>query len=551
MSFMVNSLKKEKNKLEILNELILDTSYTQNESDLFNILLKKTTSIIGADFGYIVSLMNERDDVDIIGKYNLPYGYIEDINKLEIKKTQVLQKSNKSIVIIGFSDINNSATKYLATKYNLKTVIKLPIKGKHNDFSAMMTFCSHKNPGHFDRHKTFLETLANTIDILLRKQQENEKYQSKLIRIEKLRALGELAGGVVHDFNNLLSAILGISQIALSKELDDEIKQYFEVINRAALDGKGIVDRIQGFNKSYSFKSKEAFLINSLIQSCIDIVKHRWKNDYERNGIKLEITTEFESQSKIYCSEHEIREVFINIIMNAMDAMDRGGTLTIRTYDNDDKVIIEIQDTGDGISEDIKDRIFEPFFSTKNTKGTGLGLSIVNNIVKSHGGKIDVDSKIGYGTKFVVSFDRYSNEVTTEVRGEDFKEDIAFDGLKVLIVDDNYYVADIFSKMLELFNVEAEIETNSMKVIDKLSVEKYDIIFCDLAMPQLNGKEVAMKVKKLYPDLGFILITGWTNNSDVDNDKNIDYVLKKPCTIDELAIAIKYIIKSKEVLIAE
>ncbi|MGF7059816.1 ATP-binding protein [Brassicibacter mesophilus] len=539
-----NALYREKNKLELINELILDMSYMQSGNELLNTSLKKLTDIVGVDFGYIISLMGENDSKDIIGRYNLPYGFLEELSKIKYDKNNTLEVSSNGVTIETSTRFKELQKAHISKKYGIKTVIKIPIKGKEKDINALILLFSSKDSVLFNEHMPFLEAVGSTMLALFKKQKDNEEYHNGLIKAEKLRALGELAGGIAHDFNNLLTAILGFSQIALTKQLDKEIKEYFEIIYKSALDGKAIVDKIQSFNRKHYNNIRAPHLLNSIVESSIEMARPRWKNTYESNGIRLEMIRELNSKSEIYCNEHEIREVVLNILMNAMDAMDNGGFLIIKTYDKANKVFIEIQDTGTGISHEIREKIFEPFFSTKEARGTGLGLSIVRRIVEDHDGDIELESELGYGSRFKISFNKHKSDKKIDKINTKTNELMKFDNLKALVIDDKEQVGGTIVKMLDVINVKAETELHSGEVMDRLSECKYDIIICDLAMPVMNGIEVAKFVKYRYPDIKFILMTGWPGGLQEDTIRYIDYVLHKPCTIDELASAVNSVILS-------
>ena len=225
-----------------------------------------------------------------------------------------------------------------------------------------------------------------------------------------------------------------------------------------------------------------------------------------------------------------------------MDAMESGGTLTVRTYDRDNKAYLEIEDTGVGMAEEVKERIFEPFYSTKESQGTGLGLSICNGIIQDHSGKINVESSQGVGTKFTIAFDTY---VSDESISEDNDEIASFKGTKALVVDDKIQVARTIGELLGVLKVHADIEISSLNACDRIEKDSYDVIFCDLAMPNLNGLDLVRIIRNKHPNVKCVLMTGWTGEIAEEHLKDIDYVLEKPCLIEDLASALETVIKPR------
>lgn len=534
-------LHKENKKLEFVNDLILESSYKQSNDELLNTALKKISEIMDIDFGYIANYTEKEVTVrNVEGKYNLPDGILEEVTNYRFKSNEIIENMRNKVLVISEEDFETLQQKYISKKYNFKTLITVPIGFNGTSATKLILLFSSKEKKDLLRYVPLLETIGNTLWMLLQKQRIYEDYHHSIVRTEKLRALGELAGGIAHDFNNLLTTILGFSQIALTHELSDDIKIYMDIIYKSALDGKKIVERIQSFNRKKFDEKRDVYLINSIVESGIEMAKPRWKNFYESYGNNLSIIRELNSHSKIFCVEHEIREVIINLLSNAMDAMEDGGTLTIRTYDEEDKAVVEIGDTGPGIPEEIQKEIFEPFYSTKGAKGTGLGLSIVKDIINGHEGSIQLESKTGEGSIFRLYFNKYiGDKVSIEMPGSDTCVKPNMDTkLNILVVDDIQQVGDTIVQMLKAIGINADIETESVKVIHRLSEKNYDIIICDLAMPEINGIDLSVLVKKQYPKTKFILITGWPGKFKNEGYDSVDSILRKPLTIEELVQAI-------------
>jgi len=251
------------------------------------------------------------------------------------------------------------------------------------------------------------------IQLTIRDITEKKEMEERLFRSEKLRALGELAGGVAHDFNNVLAAILGRAQL-LNKILESpvkierrksvrDLKKGLAIIEKAAMDGAETVRRIQEFSRvrddDRHFTEVD---VNKIVDDALEFTKVRWKNAPESKGMKIKIQRNASSLPLIEGSASELREVFINLINNAVDAMPQGGYIKIKTFREKSHVLISVEDTGIGIPKVIRDRIFDPFFTTKDPQSSGLGMSVSYGIIDRHRGTIKLESVEGKGTTFTV-----------------------------------------------------------------------------------------------------------------------------------------------------
>ena len=232
---------------------------------------------------------------------------------------------------------------------------------------------------------------------------QDKHLRAHLLQSEKLRALGEMAAGVAHNFNNILTTILGHTQLLLAYPSDTAtVHDGLCIIEKATKDAAQVVRRIQTFARSNP--AAECLLTDlvHVIKEAVETTRPVWKEQAGLQGRCIEVSLEFDPIPVVPCRAAELREVLTNLVLNAVDAMPSGGNLAIRTYLQGGFACIAVSDTGAGISEDMQQRIFEPFFTTKKEKGTGLGLSVSHTLIKDHGGDIEVQSRRGHGTTFVV-----------------------------------------------------------------------------------------------------------------------------------------------------
>jgi signal transduction histidine kinase len=238
---------------------------------------------------------------------------------------------------------------------------------------------------------------------------ELKQTQNQIVQQERLRAFGEMAGGVVHDFNNSLTSIIGYSDLLLNNAdilADRSITlRHLKTMNTAGRDAAHVVSRLRDFYRSR--ESEDVFAtvdLNEVIEQSVSLTQPKWKTQALTSGRKIEMKLDLEKLPPVSGNPAELREALTNLIFNAVDAMPAGGTVTLRSRTEDNAVLFEISDTGTGMSEDVRTRCLEPFFSTKGDKGTGLGLSMVFGIIKRHNGTLDIESAVDRGSTFRIRF---------------------------------------------------------------------------------------------------------------------------------------------------
>ncbi len=222
--------------------------------------------------------------------------------------------------------------------------------------------------------------------------------QRTVVRTERLRALGDMAGGLSHDFNNTLAAILGRSQLLLTQVEDPEIRRQLEVVEEAALEAAQTMRRVQEFVRTRRERPFFTVELGPLAADVLEATRGRWKDDAEARGISYEVRVEAAPAPAVAGDPLELREALTAIVHNALDAMPDGGRLTVVTAPDGDAVRCVVADSGRGMTDDVRERVFEPFFTTKGARGTGLGLSVAYGILMRHGGDLDVSSRPGDGT---------------------------------------------------------------------------------------------------------------------------------------------------------
>ncbi|MCA1555558.1 MAG: PAS domain S-box protein, partial [Acidobacteria bacterium] len=224
---------------------------------------------------------------------------------------------------------------------------------------------------------------------------------------EKMRSLGQLSAGVAHNFNNALAAVLGRTQLLLRSVTDERQRRSLEVIETATQDAAEIVRRIQTFARRAPSAAFSQVSLARLVTDAVQLTRMSWQDDAHVHNLRYDVNfiNEAGASDLIEANATEVREVFVNLIFNALDAMPGGGRIELRETRRDNEwLIVRVRDTGEGIPSEFHDRIFEPFFTTKGSQGSGLGLAVSYGIIKRHGGTIEVESAKGNGTTFTLKF---------------------------------------------------------------------------------------------------------------------------------------------------
>jgi signal transduction histidine kinase/CheY-like chemotaxis protein len=373
-------------------------------------------------------------------------------------------------------------------------------------------------------------------ECLLIDMTEAKRLRERLGETEKLRALGELAGGVAHDFNNLLGAILGRVQLLRRRGYDDATMQDLAVIERAAQDGRETVRRIQEFSRTRRDRQFAAVNIGETMRDAVEITKTRWKTEAERRNVTIQVSVDTPAIPPVMGNASELREVFTNLVLNAIDAMPKGGGLHLSCWEDCNKILAEVRDTGVGMTEDTRRHLFDPFFTTKGPQGNGLGLSVVYGIVTRHGGRIDVATALGTGTTFLMEFPSAQGKIVAAGGDGAVMPQTLLRPGKILVIDDEVEIAEVVKDALSAEGHQVETACTGTEGLKLAGSRHFDLVFTDLGMPDMTGWEVAARIKAGDPKLPVVLVTGWGASLDQDEVKRrgISAVVHKPFEIDEL-----------------
>ncbi|HXA94257.1 MAG TPA: ATP-binding protein, partial [Candidatus Dormibacteraeota bacterium] len=336
------------------------------------------------------------------------------------------------------------------------------------------------------------------------------------------------------------ASILGRAQLLLERVQDVKLRQWLKVIERAAMDGARTVRRLQDFTGVRRDQPAVPVDLNQVVQQVLETTESTWRQDSRRRGIEIEVLTDLaEHLPKVAGDPSELREAFTNLVLNAVDAMPRGGTLTLRTSAPagqvaEREVAVEIIDTGTGIPEPIRQKIFDPFFTTKGPKGTGLGLSMTYGILSRHGARITVDSEEGRGTTFRLVFP--PTDQVAEAPPPFAAPPGPTETLRCLVVDDEEEVGDVVADILGAAGHHTTVARSGQEAVERLAAEPFDVVFTDLAMPGMTGWQVARAVKDRAPQAKVVLMSGFGVEVAPEElrTNGVDVVLAKPLQIQDV-----------------
>ncbi|GEM_PF-525348 len=385
--------------------------------------------------------------------------------------------------------------------------------------------------------------------------EELRRTQQVVVQQERLRALGQMASGIAHDVNNALSPILAYSELLLSKlpDLPEASRHQLQLIKKSGEDISHIVARMREFYRRRSDSEPLVEVdVNQTIHEVIELTRPRWRDISQREGVSIQIQHELEPQLPVLLSDpSEFREVLINLVFNAVDALPQGGTISFTTRSimvpvsekngaSERRVQVEVKDNGTGMDEKIRQRCLEPFFSTKSLHGgTGLGLAMVYGMVQRHEGHIEIDSSPGRGTCIRLTFPM--QEKALQAVRDNSPQDNPARALRVLCIDDDESIRQLLQDCLSDFKhrvITASSGEQGMELFRgaRQKNEPFEVVITDLGMPKMDGHQLARIIKAESPRTPIIMMTGWgaMMKADGETAPEVDAVVGKPPHLQRL-----------------
>jgi signal transduction histidine kinase/CheY-like chemotaxis protein len=554
-------------KLGTLNELVEMSTRIPKIQDLLASVLQSTMRAVHANIGSIMLLDQQRKTLRIAASRGLP-GEIHDEAEVRLGEGVAGKVAELGDAVI-VDDIEKDArfAKINDPKYGTGSFICMPVRvgdriigvinlAKKEDASTTPPTPRPFSPTDLQFLTALLTYIGYAVDNarLLQEAQESaaqvqvvvddlRSTQAQLVRGETLSAIGKLASGMAHHLNNLFAVILGRIETLLAKVAEPEAHRYLEIVQRAALDGAEVVRRVQRFSRVQPVSRTIPVDLNQLAQEVLELTRPRWHNEALLRQIRIDTALDLGNIRRVAGEYAPLREVLLNLVLNAIDAMPDGGRLGVKTWTDIEGVHCDVSDTGGGMSEEVRQRALDPFFTTKGPKSTGLGLSVTYGIIQRHNGKIEIDSASGRGTTVHITLPAVNAAVNAAAPAPSRPVTAPLllpAALRVLLVDDELEVRAALADMLGTSGHTAFQTAGGKEALAWLEAgQPVDLVLTDLGMPGMTGADVARAVRARWPQLRIGLMTGWDESEGLVSETSaiVDFVIAKPFNLQALLSA--------------
>ena len=547
-------------KLGTLNEVVELSARIPKIQDLLASVLQSTMRAVRANIGSIMLLNQEELTLRIAASRGLPEG-LQDEAEIRVGEGiagKVAQVGEP--IIVDDIETDPRFAKLNDPRYGTGSFMCMPVRvgdrvigvlnlAKKEDQSggsviraftptdlqflnALMTYIGYAvdNARLLDEAQDAARKLQSVVDDL-------KATQAQLVRGETLSAIGKLASGMAHHLNNLFAVILGRLETLLVKVPDQEARRYLEIVQRAAQDGAEVVRRVQRFSRVQPVSRTVPVDLNQLAQEVLELTRPRWHNEALLRQIRVDTALDLGAIRPVAGELAPLREVLMNLLLNGIDAMPDGGRLILKTWMTGPDVHCSVSDTGAGMSEEVRHRALDPFFTTKGPKSTGLGLSVTYGIVQRHNGKLEIESTPGRGTTVTITLPAMGTTMPAPAASPALATPSQ---LRVLIVDDEPEVRSALADMLGIAGHTAFQAAGGREALAWLEAgQPVDLVLTDMGMPGMMGSEVARAIRGRWPHLKIGLMTGWdeTEGLVADATSIVDFTLAKPFELKALTRA--------------
>jgi signal transduction histidine kinase len=542
-------------KLGTLNEMVELAARIPRIQDLLGLVLQSTMRAVRATVGSIMILDRERTVLKLAASRGIPDDVIPQV---EVKVGEgVAGKVVEMGEPVLVDDIATDPRFNRANnpQYSNGSFICMPIRvgdrvigvinmAKRRDggvsdalrmppfgstdlqfLNALMTYIGYAvdNSRLLEEAQSSASQLQGVVDDL-------KSTQAQLVRGETLRAMGQLSSGMAHHLNNLFAVILGRVELLMGKVQEQSVRRSLEIIQRTAQDGAEVVRRVQRFSRVQPVSDAVAVDLNQLVHEVVELTRPRWQDEAQLRGSRIEVAVEAGTVGAAAGEPAPLREVLMNLLLNAADSIPQAGKITLRTWMKDDRVYCSVTDTGSGMPEEVRRRALEPFFTTKGPKATGLGLSVAYGTVQRYGGTLTVESNEGQGTSVEVSLPTASAAASVAKTPAASRNEPVVP-LRILVIDDELQVRATLAEMLEEQGHSVTQAPGGREGLSYLesNPELVDVVISDLGMPDMNGWDVAKAIQGRWPKVPVGLITGWGETEITREERSrVNFVITKP-----------------------
>ncbi|HEU5443751.1 MAG TPA: response regulator, partial [Steroidobacteraceae bacterium] len=577
-------LQQQLSRLDLLHRITRAVGERQDLRSIFQVVIRHLEEHVPIDFGCICLYDPDEEALTVTSVGARSRETALDLALTEKARISVDSNGLSRCVrgeLVYEPDIASSPFPFPDTlaKGGLRALVIAPLRAESRVFGILVA--ARREPDSFSsgdseflrqlsEHVALAAHQAQLYDALQRAYEELRQSQESVVQQERLRALGQMASGVAHDINNAISPIALYTESLLEREpgLSDRARAYLTTIQTAIHDVARTVSRMREFYRPQEIQALVARLdLDRVIRGVLELTQARWRDLPQERGAVIELNTELVNPpAAIMGAENEIRDALTNLIFNAADAMPDGGTLTLRTQrlvrqanggpessaeePPAEMVSLEVSDTGAGMSEEIRRRCLEPFFTTKGERGTGMGLAMVYGMAQRHGAQIEIDSAPGRGTTVRLLF--RAAPVATDETGRQLALRLPMRPLRILIVDDDPLIIESLRETLRGDGHRVAVAEGGQAGIDafegaRASAEPFELVITDLGMPYVDGRRVAAAIKAASPNTPVVLLTGWGQRLTAENQvpPHVDRVLNKPPKMRELREALAELARAR------
>ncbi len=369
--------------------------------------------------------------------------------------------------------------------------------------------------------------------------------QLQLADTARLRVIGNLTHGVAHSLNNLLTNILGRAQWMEQKATDEALRVEARSIQAAALIAADSLHRIQEYAAPKAERESVPMDLTEAVNDAVQLTRYRWRDDAEAHGIVIDVIRDMADVPPVLGRRGQLRDAVVELILNAVEAMPTGGSITLRTERVGDRIQLAVTDMGEGMDEVTLSHALTPFFSTKGSGHVGLGLANAEQIVAEHDSHLEIASTPGQGTTVTFALPIAEGELVEEVA----PAEAPTQAVNILIVDDDAAIREIAAKALSLgghHTLTAETGPEAMMLFREQG--PFEVVLCDLGMPGMNGLQVAKEIKAVAPHTVFLLMTGW--GAELDEravaQEGVDQIIRKPFDVEQVLQSIGQAMAARE-----
>ncbi|MBI4641948.1 MAG: PAS domain S-box protein [Candidatus Tectomicrobia bacterium] len=557
-------------RISLLNQITRAIADRRDTDSIFRVVLKHMEDHLPIDIGSVLLFNSQTDTFTVAARgpksqplaagLGTPEGMVISVDQFDQAGLRAWMQGKVGYVPDTVQ--NNSPLLQQYAQAGIHSVVTTPLIIENNLFGILGA--ARREVNSFSSAEVeFLRILSEHVSLavhqarlhhdLQKAYNDLRQTQQAVMQQERLRALGQMASGIAHDVNNTLSPILGYTDLLLSSEpdLSNRARRFLETIKTASIDITNIVARMREFYRKR--EEREPLFstnLNRLVQQVIALTRPRWRDIPQERSIVIAMQTDLQDDlPTVLGIESELREALTNLIFNAVDAMPSGGVIRLQTRVERGRkspilpfVILTVTDTGIGMTEEVRQRCLEPFFSTKGERGTGLGLALVYGVMQRHEGDIEIESDLGQGTTVRLIFPIREPAKVEVATPQAF---VLPSPLRVLCIDDEPLLRELLKEMLQSDGHRVEVADGGQAGLAvfrdaRERGESFNLVITDLGMPYMDGREVARTIKRESPQTPVILLTGWGSRMKAESDipAQIDHVLSKPPKMNELREAL-------------